>query len=730
MNKINLDAEIKIPEAMQKLKELEKAVTAAIAGATADIHATEMMSGTFVAEPDKHQTTQLEEIIRQSVDVILSEQTRCIEEIKERYLRLRDQVAKMFSEEKIDGVQATHLYGKIDDSEQQEIWNQILNGIKAYEQRRLEVQEEFSQKREALYEADGTTLRSGVTAENIEETNSRENAALAAVDEAFAQWEAPCLVWMEEIVEWSVLKLKEVFANADKELESLEKSGTGNPSQLSAARTKVNSLEKSIAEEDANADSSGNSQKNSAKKWQELQKTLKNVSAELKTIGETIGGTAGEVISLAGTVADSTLDIIDNVWKVVDNTVTGVTETTRAASTSIQALETASVILMIISAALKIAMAIVKIVQRESQATKNYEELKKKYEGLLKVWDDLIARKKEYLDVSWGEELRAVHGDMMALTKQKEESQRALALARLSAGASSGSHSYGYRMWKGSYKANGQNWSDVAGDIKSGLGVDITGMQDFTSLSAEQLLWIKEHYGELWAAMDGDFREALENIIQYGDDADEAIKAYKEQLTQISFDEFYGNFVDTLMDMDASAEDFANSLSEMLMRAVLSSMIGQKYADELEKWYTQFSEDMEAGDGQLTDEQIENLRKWHESIAERALAERDQLAAVVGYGNSSASAQEASARGFQSMSQETGNELNGRFTDIQSKVIDIRDYILQITANGTLQLNETINIRDIMIQINGNVADIRGYAKVLPAMNDTLASMNRKLENL
>ena len=76
------------------------------------------------------------------------------------------------------------------------------------------------------------------------------------------------------------------------------------------------------------------------------------------------------------------------------------------------------------------------------------------------------------------------------------------------------------------------------------------------------------------------------------------------------------------------------------------------------------------------------------------------------------------------------DELNGRCTTIQSKVTDIRDYVLLLTANGTQQLYETINIRDIMIQLRGDVADIRGYTQVLPAMNDTLTSMNRKLDNL
>ena len=44
--------------------------------------------------------------------------------------------------------------------------------------------------------------------------------------------------------------------------------------------------------------------------------------------------------------------------------------------------------------------------------------------------------------------------------------------------------------------------------------------------------------------------------------------------------------------------------------------------------------------------------------------------------------QEATSRGFQAMSQYTGDELNGRFTDIQGKVTDIRGYVMAMAQTG------------------------------------------------
>ena len=44
--------------------------------------------------------------------------------------------------------------------------------------------------------------------------------------------------------------------------------------------------------------------------------------------------------------------------------------------------------------------------------------------------------------------------------------------------------------------------------------------------------------------------------------------------------------------------------------------------------------------------------------------------------------QEATSRGFQAMSQDTGDELNGRFRDIQGKVTDIRGYVMAMAQTG------------------------------------------------
>lgn len=95
-----------------------------------------------------------------------------------------------------------------------------------------------------------------------------------------------------------------------------------------------------------------------------------------------------------------------------------------------------------------------------------------------------------------------------------------------------------------------------------------------------------------------------------------------------------------------------------------------------------------------------------------------------------ASTQNATSRGFQAMSQDTSDELNGRFTDMQGKMNILVNGMELLRSINMDTRNVTFDIRDIMIQLNGNVADIRTYTRILPAMGETLVAINRKLDNL
>ena len=312
-----------------------------------------------------------------------------------------------------------------------------------------------------------------------------------------------------------------------------------------------------------------------------------------------------------------------------------------------------------------------------------------------------------------------------AIAKQKQVTQNTSDILAAQMGYHDAHHSNNYYISKA---LTAEDWARISQQT----GKSVKNMSDLWALSPEDLKKVSE-LTDIWSKIyNGGKYNKTEYIDQYLDQAnkiDELEEGLKEALTKVSFNSLYDSFIETLMDMEASADDFAKDVSQMMMKAMISEMVASKYKDRLKKWYDDFADAMD--DGELTEQEIEQLQESNRKIAEDAINERDAIAKILGYtGDDSLNAQSASVRGFQAMSQDTGDELNGRFTDIQGKVTDIRDYVLQITANGAMQLNEVINIRDIMIQLNGNVADIRIFTQVLPDMSDTLKSMNRKLDDI
>lgn len=206
------------------------------------------------------------------------------------------------------------------------------------------------------------------------------------------------------------------------------------------------------------------------------------------------------------------------------------------------------------------------------------------------------------------------------------------------------------------------------------------------------------------------------------------IDRWQEYINGISFDTFRSDFLDTLMDMSASAEDFADDFEQYLQRSILDALLANKYDEKIRALYDKMAQYGEDG---LTQQEIDGLRKQREQIVNDALADRDKLAQIYGWDSqSSKSSQSGTSRGFSTMSQDTASELNGRFTDIQGKINILVEQAAYGRSISIEQLNRMTDTRDILVQMNGNVADIRTFTKVLPEMRDSLAAMNRKLDNL
>ena len=329
-----------------------------------------------------------------------------------------------------------------------------------------------------------------------------------------------------------------------------------------------------------------------------------------------------------------------------------------------------------------------------------YNEMVEEYNKLNEIWDELIDKKREYIDMSYGVEADKVGQEAIDFVEKQIEAYRTLGKERLNSGASVGSHSIGKRMAK---NTSSSDWQDIANALdmsvnaaKEFIGTGrMTGLFDLTVEQLEKL-----QSTAFWEKMDDDVREYLDSIIEGEAKIEEIQNQVKERLTQTTFDSVFDSFVDTLMDMDSSAKDFAEDFSEYMQRAILTNMVGEKFSKELQDWYDSFAEAGKDKEG-ITKGDMEELRKQYEEIVDAAVAERDKLAEIFGW-TGEATQQSASSRGFQSMSQDTGEELNGRFTALQIAGEEIKNQ--NIAQSQSLSI---LNTRiDTISSTSSNIRDI------------------------
>lgn len=337
----------------------------------------------------------------------------------------------------------------------------------------------------------------------------------------------------------------------------------------------------------------------------------------------------------------------------------------------------------------------------------HYNEMVEEYNKLNEIWDELIDKKLEYINTSYGAEADKVGKEALELVNKSIEAYRILGRERLNSGASAGSHSIGKRMAK---NTSSSDWQDIARaldmsvkDAKDFIGTGrMTGLFDLTT---EQLEKLKSEAPTFWAKLDGDVRDYLDKIIEGEERIEEIHNQINEQLTQTTFDGVYSNFIDTLMDMKASSKDAAEDVSEYFMQAMLSEQIGTLYQDKLKKWYEKFAKGMK--DGSLTESERNALNNEYMGYIEEAMKLRDELAAATGYDKISqeSTSQSSTSRGFGTeMTHEDAGELSGRFTALQIAGEEIKNQniiqsqslnLLTVKADALLSINtETRNIAD------------------------------------
>lgn len=218
----------------------------------------------------------------------------------------------------------------------------------------------------------------------------------------------------------------------------------------------------------------------------------------------------------------------------------------------------------------------------------------------------------------------------------------------------------------------------------------------------------------------------------------------KEELTDISFDSVRDNFKSLMLDMESTTEDFTEGFTDMIRNSLIEGLMDNKYDKMLKEWYDEFAEAME--NQQLSDEEREHLRQQYDTIVQQGIADRNAVNAIIGGG---AYSQQASSGTTWNMNQETGEELNGRFTamveleatnnvlvsdgnaiarQILATLSSMSGLAMTVTGSGD---NDTLlAIKDMMFLSTGYLEDIAKYSKLLAVMSSDLSEMKSAVKDL
>ncbi len=236
-------------------------------------------------------------------------------------------------------------------------------------------------------------------------------------------------------------------------------------------------------------------------------------------------------------------------------------------------------------------------------------------------------------------------------------------------------------------------------------------------------------------------KRQLQEVVDLYDQWQEAEDQFKEYLNS-TFGEIGDSLGDSIVDafkngtdaMEAWGQSFNNVL-EKVGKQMMQTLFFQKYFDQLEADLTQLYNDYGDDPNVLAtkipellgtffggmDDVVGEAETWWKTWNEKAKEYGFDL-----LGNDTEK-QSATSRGFQAMSQDTGDELNGRFSDLQMKgqqIIDINTGIRDIASEiRQLQVESLLELRGI----NENTGNT---VKELKAVNISLTKINNNTSRI
>lgn len=513
-----------------------------------------------------------------------------------------------------------------------------------------------------------------------------------------------------------VIQLEKQVEDAKKDGSVTTEELTKKESELAEARKKGNTMSLAVSrteQEISNATNKSNNAivnvNNASKKNVEATKKVIQVTKQwadaLKSAAGMFKSPIADAVMGLADLADVTLDSIEVIQTHADASATGVQKVALA-------VQKAVAILAIIQAAWKVIETIMSIF--DSAEEKRYQAKIDALQAKIQVLDYTFNNLKSDMDEMWGTE--AIDKYISALDTLDAKSQATMDKIKLQASRSKngffgvgGYHSLSYKQnqqvsnaqWRQAYKVmqdmgffvsgSGLDWlynmspEQLSKFMATGIGQTI--MTLLSSVNSN------EYSGSQWLS-------DMQNYADMFNEKTDLIKSGAEKLNGISLDGLKEEFQSLVTSTELSLNTINNSFDQFMRNATWNRIRG-KYEKEMEAYYerlTKLNEDYT--EGKISEaEYRRKLAEYREEYKKDIQKANDEYKSSLDDAgvNLKDVEQGGTSGGFESMSEDTGTELNGRFAAMQAQMTYIADNTTEMKSIMTSGISIADEIRTIQV---------------------------------
>lgn len=432
---------------------------------------------------------------------------------------------------------------------------------------------------------------------------------------------------------------------------------------------------------------------NQAKVLELVSGSFGSVKSAADAVSQTLGGALSKngkkALETISGVADFGIQMCQNIGQVTQAVISAQTGAAEGMSKAMQAAETASMVLMIISMVVQAVMKIIEIAQKfskQQQMQDDIDRLKDKIDDLNFKHEQM---ERHYKDKSGVEYYKGLARSAEAYNEVIVAQTQALNEA------------------KNLYEYNASRYSDDSDKVKDA----------------------KKQYQDL----QGDLNDTL-------DKQADAFQQLFDDLLTTDVQSFSESLADNLVEgFENGTEGIRDTWDDML-KDLMKSMLKKQLANALASLYAPIFDQMNARakDGELTTQEIDQINQMlnntqgqAEAIAQtyyNLMSERGLL---------DDADNEGSRGGFQSMSQDTADELNARFTALQIEGANVvvasqatNGYLLQMLQNDDARLGVLRSFQESLAVASVVAQQQLDQMLVVAENTGLLSETNRRLKSI